>query len=149
MLKTIIKPELIILPGGRTNKKRIIIELVDLLAKAGIIRDREALIEGLLYREELMSTGIGLGIGIPHLRFDELSKPVVAVALQPEGIDDYESLDSQPVRLVILILVGKNQHREHIKLLSEIVSRLKKDDILPRIFHSSDSREICRLLSNG
>jgi len=148
MLKEIFRSDLIQLPEEK-NKIKIIKRLVDLLFEKGLIKDKDALLGGLIYREDLMSTGIGLGIGIPHLRFEEIKNPVIAVALQPEGIADYESLDEQPVRLVILILVAKHQHKEHIKLLSEIIAHLKKNDVLPRIFRATDPQNIYDLLLNG
>ena len=80
-------------------------ELVDLIAERRPIPDAAVIKEKILAREELMSTGIGLGIGVPHVRLDHLKHPLAAVGISRVGIADYGSLDDQPVRIICMILV--------------------------------------------
>ena len=65
----------------------------------------------------------------------------VAAALVPEGIDDYESLDSMPVRLVLLIAARSDQHAEYLRLLSRLSSKLKDDCFRERLFACGSSAE--------
>ncbi len=112
--------------------------LIDCLAEAPEVKDRQELSEGIFHREQLMSTGIGLGIGVPHVRLSSIDNIVMCVGLCRNPITDYESLDGQPVRLIFMIAAGKNQHAEHIKLLAKISSKLKDDELREALINASD-----------
>lgn len=71
-----------------------------------------------------MSTGIGLGIGIPHIRYSGVKQPLVAVGIS-SGLSDYESIDGFCVQIILLVVVGEGQHRQHISLLSQFMKILK------------------------
>ena len=74
-------------------------------------------------------------------RSGDISDLAVAAALVPRGIDDYESLDSMPVRLVLLIAARSDQHAEYLRLLSRLSSKLKDDCFRERLFACSSSAE--------
>ena len=101
----------------------------------------------IFYREQLMSTGIGLGIGIPHVRFGQIGEPVAAVGVQPKGIKDYVSIDDEAVRIVIMIIAGRNQHKEHIRLLSLIVGQLKQEGVKDSLLHAENPQQIHTIVS--
>jgi len=128
------------------TKTEVIIELADRLAGRGNL-DIESLKKELFYREQLMSTGIGLGLAVPHVRFKGITSPVVLAGIQSEGINDYESLDGEPVKIVIMIIVGENQHKEHIRLLSMIVGKLKDPELKESLLKAQDGAEIYELLT--
>ena len=107
------------------SKDAALLTLLERLAETEAITDKAAVVEGIFQREKLMSTGIGLGIGIPHVRMDGIDNLMMAVALSTNDITDYESLDSQPVRLLFMILAHKDQHTLHIKTMSAISQRIK------------------------
>jgi len=98
-------------------------------------------------REEMMSTGIGQGIGIPHVRLPGLEKITMAVGISREGIADYESLDNKPVHVIVLIAVPQGQHELYIRLLAEIVGILKREDLRRAIIEAKDASEAYRLLT--
>ena len=98
-------------------------------------------------REEMMSTGIGQGIGIPHVRLPGLEKITMAVGISREGIADYESLDNKPVHVILLIAVPQGQHELYIRLLAEIVGILKREDLRRAIIEAKDASEAYRLLT--
>ncbi|MBN2439950.1 MAG: PTS sugar transporter subunit IIA [Spirochaetales bacterium] len=110
-------------------------------------KDSENLMKGIFYREQLMSTGIGLGIGIPHIRFEGVSEPILAVGVRKEGIPDYETMDNEIIKIVVMIIVGKFQHKEHIRLLSLIVSMFKKKGIKERLVSAPDGSEIYTIMA--
>ena len=130
-----------------TTKTEVLLRLANTAAEAGKIINSEQLIKDIFYREQLMSTGIGLGIAIPHVRFKEFKKPVIIVGVQPEGIEDYPSIDDQPVKIVIMILVGENQHKEHIRLLSQIVAFLKTENVIDRLCAADSSEKIFAIMT--
>ncbi len=128
------------------TKTEVIIELTDRLVGRDNL-DIESLKKELFYREQLMSTGIGLGLAVPHVRFKGVKSPVVIAGVQPEGIADYESLDGEPVKIVIMIIVGEAQHKEHIRLLSMIVGRLKNAELRTALVNAESGDEIYSLLT--
>jgi len=130
-----------------TNKTDALRVLVDCLATAPQIKDPEELLEGILHREQLMSTGIGLGIGVPHVRLSSIENPVMCVGLCRNPITDYESLDGQPVQLIFMIAAGKDQHAEYLRLLAYISSRLKDDRLRSTLINAADEATVYRILA--
>ena len=131
------------------TKNEALIKMTEAAARAGGVSDRERLVKDILYREQLMSTGIGLGIAVPHVRFDQIKKPLIAVGVQPAGIQDYGSIDDQPVRIIVMILVGSNQHKEHIRLLSQAVSFLKSDHVIAKLVAARSADDVCTVFSES
>ena len=129
-----------------TTKKEALLELIALLNETGEIPDAEILQEKVFYRETLMSTGIGLGIAIPHVRMEGIHRPIMAMGISKTGIRDYESLDDKVIWIIVLIVAGKNQHREYIQLLSKIVSKLKSGKTIERLLKAKTPAEISSIL---
>jgi PTS system nitrogen regulatory IIA component len=130
-----------------TRKVDALNALIDCLAEAPQVRDREELAKGVFHREGLMSTGIGVGIAVPHVRLDTVSDIVMAAASCKEPITDYESLDGEPVRLIFLIAAGRDQHAQHIKLLSAISSRLRNESLRNALSAAPDAETFVSLLT--
>lgn len=109
------------------GKKGVIEELVGLLVKADVIKskDKESIVRTILDRELLGSTGIGLGIGIPHAKTAGVKNIVGAVGISKEGVD-FDSLDGDPVHIFFLLLAPQDSAGPHLKALARI-SRLLKD----------------------
>jgi len=121
--------------------------MLDRLGDSGAIKDKDAVAEGIFQREKLMSTGIGLGIGIPHVRMDGISSLMMAVGLSTQDIVDYESLDSQSVRLIFMILAGKDQHTLHIKTMAAISRRVKNPVLREMVMQARQPELIYDLLT--
>ncbi|MBF9014433.1 MULTISPECIES: PTS sugar transporter subunit IIA [unclassified Oceanispirochaeta] len=117
-------------------------EMIDLVKDDSLVKDIENLKKEIFYREQIMSTGIGQGIGIPHVRFGSIKEPQVYVGISPEGLNDYDSIDNVPVKIVIMILVGAEQHKEYLRTLSLIVGRLKNEEIIKSLFQVTSANEI-------
>jgi PTS system nitrogen regulatory IIA component len=107
------------------TKRAALHELVEFLAEGGEVGDAGDLERAVLAREEIMSTGIGLGMAVPHVRIEGVSTPTMAVGFQHRGIQDYDALDGKPVRVIILIVTGPRQHEEYLRLLAELTSKLR------------------------
>lgn len=147
-LKEIIKPEHCMFLTSRT-KTEALLELIDLVKSGGEISDIEDLKKEIFFREQLMSTGIGQGIGIPHVRFEGINHPVILVGNSRDGIDDYGTMDGKPVKLVFLFIVGKEHHKEYLHLLSLISSKIKDENFRNILINAGEPGEIARLLSDG
>jgi len=130
-----------------TKKSEVLIHLAELAESTGEeIKDLELLKKEIFFREELMSTGIGLGLAVPHVRLEGLEKPVVCLGVQAKGIYDYESLDGQPVKVVLMILVGKDQHRQYIRILSQLTGMIKNKNLIPALAAAKSSEELYAIL---
>jgi PTS system nitrogen regulatory IIA component len=108
-----------------TTKNEALEEMVGHLAGSPAIEDAESLAQAVFKREELMSTGIGLGMAVPHVRLPSVREIVMAIGISPNGIQNYASLDDKPVRMIFMIAAPEGQHVEHLRLLSAISSRAK------------------------
>ncbi len=144
-LNKIIRPNNCRLLDSNT-KTEALLELIDLLEQEGKVTDIEELKREIFYREQIMSTGIGQGIGIPHVRFAGISEPEILVGIKPSGFDDYESLDGDPVKMIFMILVGGEQHKEYLRILSLLVHRLKDESFRTSLASAENSEAVYTLL---
>jgi PTS system nitrogen regulatory IIA component len=112
---------------ARHSKEEVIRELVQLLVHAGSLKEKDAnkIIQTLLKRESLGSTGIGNGVAIPHGKSDCVTRLVGAFGVSRAGVD-FDALDGEPVSLVFLLVAPEDSAGPHLKALARI-SRLLKD----------------------
>ncbi len=142
----VLTPERVILLDD-PSKKEVLTKLVDLLAETPFVQDRDQLLKGILEREVLMSTGIGSGIGVPHVRIESVTDLVMAVAVCKQPVKDYTSLDELPVQIVCMLAARTDQHTKYIRTLSGISSRLKDPLSRAQIIDCDDPATICKLLT--
>lgn len=131
-----------------TDKIKAIEELARVFEGSDVCGDIDMLIQALREREEIMSTGIGFGIAIPHAKILTVRKMAFAIGISRAGID-FDSMDGEPVHLVILVAAGEKQHKEYLRLLSNIMAIIKRDTIKERIVNARDGAEIIGILRAG
>jgi len=125
-LADVLTPERVLVLDVAT-KREALEALIDCLARAPGVADRRELAAEVFRREDLMSTGIGLGVGVPHVRLASVREVVVAVGLSRRDIADYASLDGRPVRVVCMVAAGKDQHAEYLRVLAAVTARLRDE----------------------
>lgn len=108
-----------------TDKRGTLQTMVDLVSERGLIQDPENFMQALLHREEIVSTGVGNGVAMPHADVPDLSVPRLALGVFPEGVD-FEALDEEPVYVVFLLMGTPKTPGLHMKILARI-ARLSKD----------------------
>lgn len=144
----LLKPELITFLS--TQKKRNALEfLCSLIDKKCDLDNIKEISRAVLYREKLMSTGIGLGIAIPHARVNGIDNILVAVGVNKKGFTDYESVDGIPVKIIFMIILDKTKHREYIKIIARVVKKAKKQELVARILAAKEPKEVFEILTNG
>ena len=128
-LADILRKEQIVADLKAGNRWEAIDELLDLLVHCGKIKPehREAIAAVVRKRENSMSTGIGFGIGIPHASTDLIPEVIGAFGRSPKGIN-FDALDNQPVKLVMLFLVPQGQFQKHLHTLANIAKMLHSKD---------------------
>ncbi len=144
-LEKLIRPERFLFLTSN-KKKAALEELIGSLSKAPEVKSAQELTEKIFERESLMSTGIGFGIAVPHVRIGSVQDLVLAGGISKTGIEDYESLDGQPVKIIFMIAARPDQHADYIRLLSQISNRLKIEKVREKLLHCETSEEACEIL---
>ena len=128
-----------------TDKEGVIRELVDLLANATEMKNREDLVGAVLAREALGSTGIGQGVGIPHAKSQAAKELVAAFGLSKSGVN-FDSLDGEPVHIFFLLIAPEESAGPHLKALARI-SRMLKDKYFRELLRKAkDENEILQII---
>lgn len=130
------------------NKYKAIEELADVFKGTDVCSDIKAFINALKEREEIMTTGIGFGIAVPHAKLESVHKIAFAIGISKKGID-FNSIDGKPVHLVVLVAAGERQHKDYLKLLSKIMSVLKNDVIRNEMIQAKTTKDIIEILRNA
>jgi len=146
MLKKCLKPDSIALKLKATDKTGAIRELVELLARAGLLEDKEIALKDILARESRMSTGMEMGLAIPHARTRATENLTVAAGLAPNGID-FGSLDGKPARAIFLVLSGPESSGPHIECIAEIANAYSNPEVREQLLKASSAEEFIRVLS--
>lgn len=134
------------LPGR--NKEEVINALLDVVADHEAIIDMAAMREAVFEREEMMSTGVGKGLGLPHAKTKAVGETVAAFAITAEPID-FGAIDDQKVRVLFLLVGTETAKSEHIKILSRISRLLNRDAFRERLLQAHDAAEVLALLEEG
>ncbi len=138
-ISDILSPKAVKVPLTSTDKHAVIDELVDLLDEAGLISDAGQLKQVVWEREQQRSTGIGQGLAIPHGKANCTESLVMAVG-RPATPIDFESVDKEPVQLVVLLASPPDQTSQHIQALGKI-SRLMSNESFRDAAFSAGSTE--------
>lgn len=125
-------PELIALDLVARDKQDILQKLVDLLLAGGRVRDGAGLMGELLKREQVMSTGIGGGIAIPHALTNDI-EALALVFCRTQKPMDFQALDSQPVDLIFMLVGPKSASSIYVKLLARVSRLLQSEAFKDRL----------------
>lgn len=140
-LLDILSPESTIVDLKGESKEDIITELVNSLAVGDTITDRDQVLQAVLDREKIMSTGIGDGIAIPHGKSAAVTELVAAMGTQRRGID-FDALDGEPAFVFFLLVSPANVSGPHIKALARISRLLKNDAFKKKLIEANSAEEI-------
>jgi PTS system nitrogen regulatory IIA component len=129
------------------NKQDALLALAKNLATAPQVKNSHELTNEILKREELMSTAIGRGIAIPHIRLQSITDLVVSVGISRMDITDFNPLDDEPVRLVFMIAAAYNQHTSYLHALSYFSAKLKNQILRNSLINAQTEDEVYKLLT--
>ena len=121
--------------------------LADCLGKAASVTKPDELRAEILHREELLSTGIGFGVGVPHARLASVEDLTLAVGINSRDIEDYQSLDETPVRIICMLAARHDQQAQYLKALGAITALLKQDAVRHDLLEAPDSRTAYAILT--
>jgi PTS system nitrogen regulatory IIA component len=135
------------IPGlkGKT-KEDVIAELIGVLANLGCVHDPEAALASAIKREAAMSTGLRHGIACPHARTESVDRLVCAIGLSTEGVN-FQSLDEQPSRVIILTLCPAANAAPYMEFMSSAMAVLHEERTLKALMDSRTSGEMLKTLT--
>ncbi|MFA6187133.1 MAG: PTS sugar transporter subunit IIA [Phycisphaerae bacterium] len=147
ILTQILKPACIKVPLQGKNKEAVITELVDILNAEGAIQDRDGVLQAVLAREMIRSTGIGSGIAIPHGKCTGVRELVMAIGISPQGVD-FQSIDEKPVYIVVMLASPIDKTGPHIQALARISRLMLDEDFKNKIQFSTSAQQLYELISS-
>ena len=148
LLENLKKNNILVKPNAK-NRWEIIEEMVDLAVKNKEIShdDAETVKNALIEREKSMSTGIGNGVAIPHCSTSKVHNIITVMAVTPKGLN-FEAIDNEPVKIVILLIVPKDKLTQHIKTLANIAKMMSDASLRKNLLELKTSDSILKTLKN-
>ncbi|HBF34705.1 TPA: hypothetical protein DDW35_09085 [Candidatus Sumerlaeota bacterium] len=127
------------------NKTEALKELVDVLAKRPEVTDPQEFLRCILERERVISTGIGIGLAMPHVKIPSVTDFVLAIGRSTHGID-FDALDGHPVHIVAMIGSSEKQAGEFLKVLAKLVLQLKDKSLRRQVLLTPDPEKVKEIL---
>ncbi|WP_266082195.1 PTS sugar transporter subunit IIA [Haladaptatus caseinilyticus] len=115
--------------------------LLDLIESSGRVTDRDTALEALFAREQETTTGVGMGIGIPHAKTDAVTCPSVAFARSTDGVD-FGAMDDEPAKLLFMILVPETGAEDHLEILSSLSRALMHEEVRESLSAAKTSTDV-------
>lgn len=136
-----LRPERVIMNLKATTKREALVEIVEDLGKGTGVTDVEALKKAILDREEIMSTGVGLTIAVPHAKLASVKSFTLGLARSLKGID-YDSLDGQLVRVIVAIAAPDNDQNTYLRVLAAVMHVLRAEDKRKAILAATTPQQV-------
>ena len=140
-VKNILSPDRVVFIT-QSAKRDALTELANVLANAPQVKRGDELLSEILKREELMSTAVGRGIAIPHVRLSSVTDLVMAVGVCRTPISDFQTVDDKPVNLLIMIAAAYNQHTYYLQTISYFSAKLKSQELRDAIANAATEKEV-------
>lgn len=147
-LTELLTPDRIKIPLVSTTKDEILSELVEVVGKNSSVRELDEILRAVREREEVLSTGIGSGVAIPHGKSASITELALVAGVKPDGID-FEALDGQPVQLFFLLVGPESAAGMHVKALSRISRLLRRDTFRVRLAEASTPEEFYSIIEEA
>jgi fructose-specific phosphotransferase system IIA component len=144
-LQDFLKEENIHLGLDCADKQTFFRDALEILKAQAWVSDPARVMEDLEMRESIMSTGVGLGVAIPHAQSDGVSRIHLSL-WHPSRALDFNSVDKVPVDLIFMILGPREDSSEHVKILARISRMLHREDFRTRIREASSSAEVLEIV---
>lgn len=147
-ISEILTPSLVKVGLESDEKEEVFEEMLQLFVDADLIHDRDAALRALIEREEKMSTGIAKWIGLPHGKLAEATGLLMALGVSQTGIE-YDSLDGEPVYVVLMVFAEEGNPGPHIEALAEISRLFAMPGFTERIRSAQSSAEVLEIIKGA
>ncbi len=147
-IRDLLAAESINLNGTPAGKTEALNQCIDLMAKSGKIADMEKYRKGVFAREEEGTTGIGMGIAIPHCKSDAVTKAGLAAMVVKDGVD-FESLDGTPAKIIFLIAAPNTEDNVHLQVLSKLSVMLMDEQFTNSLINAGSVDEFLNIIDSA
>jgi fructose-specific phosphotransferase system IIA component len=147
-LTELLSPERIKIPLASSTKDEILGELVEVVGRNAAVRDLDEVLRAVREREDVLSTGIGSGVAIPHGKSAGINELTLVAGVRPEGVD-FEALDGKPVSLFFLLVGPESAAGQHVKALSRISRLLRRDSFRVRLMQAPTSEAFYSIIAEA
>lgn len=147
-IRDLLAAESINLNGTPVGKTEALNQCIDLMAKSGKIADVEKYRKGVFAREEEGTTGIGMGIAIPHCKSDAVTKAGLAAMVVKDGVD-FESLDGTPAKIIFLIAAPNTEDNVHLQVLSKLSVMLMDEQFTNSLINAGSVDEFLNIIDSA
>lgn len=147
-IRDLLAAESINLNGTPAGKTEALNQCIDLMAKSGKIADVEKYRNGVFAREEEGTTGIGMGIAIPHCKSDAVTKAGLAAMVVKDGVD-FESLDGTPAKIIFLIAAPNTEDNVHLQVLSKLSVMLMDEQFTNSLINAGSVDEFLNIIDSA
>lgn len=130
--------------SNATIKEEAIDELVKVSKEDGKVSDPDNFKKALLKRESIMSTGIGYGVAIPHVKLEYIPEFFITIGINKKGID-WDSLDSKPVYLMFLIAGPANQQEKYLRILAKLTLVIKNPERRKKLINAETKYDVLKI----
>lgn len=147
-IRDLLAAESINLNGTPAGKTEALNQCIDLMAKSGKIADVETYRKGVFAREDEGTTGIGMGIAIPHCKSDAVTKAGLAAMVVKDGVD-FESLDGTPAKIIFLIAAPNTEDNVHLQVLSKLSVMLMDEQFTNSLINAGSVDEFLNIIDSA
>jgi fructose PTS system EIIBC or EIIC component len=147
-IRDLLAAESINLNGTPAGKTEALNQCIDLMEKSGKIADVEKYRKGVFAREEEGTTGIGMGIAIPHCKSDAVTKAGLAAMVVKDGVD-FESLDGTPAKIIFLIAAPNTEDNVHLQVLSKLSVMLMDEQFTNSLINAGSVDEFLNIIDSA
>lgn len=129
------------------TRDKAIKALIEMADRAGKLPHQETFLSAILHREQLVSTGIGMGVAVPHAKLSDLDDFFIVIGIQRKKGIEWNALDRSPVRLIFLIGGPDNRQSEYLQILSKLTSAIKDMSLRKEILQLETAEDVIALFT--
>ena len=145
--KFLTKDSIVVLHNSK-DKKSAFDALVARVADLAHL-DRDVVSRLVWKRENMMPTGVGQGLGLPHIRVERMDDPVILVGVCDKPITDYVTQDGEPVQVIVFIAADDSKQEDYLSLLSSVSNKMRNSELIAEILENkSDTDRILKMLQD-
>ncbi len=139
-----VTPDSVMMLTGK-NKLEVMDQLISRAADLTKL-DRDAIFRLIWKREQMMTTGVGGKLALPHIRINDILHPFVIVGVCENPISDYQGQDDQPVRVIVFTVAPDENQEAYLQLLSSISRRFRNASLIDELIDAANPDQIYNLV---
>lgn len=127
------------------DRDKAIQELTALLVKKGCLADESEFYQAVIDREKIVSTGVGMGVAIPHAKLEDCDQFFIAIGIHIGKGIEWKALDGALIKIIFLIGGPANAQKKYLKILSHLTTLIKNEELREKLLKSRDSSEVLKI----